>query len=129
MNEVIVFFEDSNGERQVFQCPELPEAPRGSLFHKDFDFKNIEVRKTVIGADFYNQILRGTSASVRLSRSDEAITIAVVIVENEIRSFQVFKNIEFDHISLSRIEKGFKVGFEAHDQEVYSEFSLRDLER
>ena len=129
MNEVIVFFEDSNGERQVFRCPELPEAPRGSLFHKDFDFKNIEIRKTVIGADFYNQILRGTSASVRLNKSDKAIAIAVVIVENEIRSFQVFKNIEFDNISLSRVDHGFKVGFVAHGQEVYSEFSLQDLER
>ena len=129
MNEVIVFFEDSNGERQVFRCPELPEAPRGSLLHKDFDFKNIEIRKTVIGADFYNQILRGTSASVRISKSDKAIAIAIVIVENEIRSFQVFKNIEFDNISLSRVDHGFKVGFVAHGQEVYSEFSLQDLER
>ena len=128
MSEVIVFFEDSSGERQVFRCPELPEAPRGSLFHNDFDVEKIEVRKTVKGADFYNRILQGTSASVRISTSGEVIDITVVIVENEIRSFQVFKNIEFNNISLPRVEHGFKVGFETNGKEVYSLFSLQELE-
>ena len=85
--------------------------------------ETLEVRKTVRGADFYNPILQGTSMSVRLQKAD-VLDITVVIVENEIRSFQVFKNIEFNNIALTRVGTGFKVGLEANGKESVAEFSL-----
>lgn len=129
MSQLIVFFEDSQGKRQVFRCPEMVEAPRGSLLHEQFDFGKLEVRKRGNGIVFYNNELQDVSASVEVKKGEEGIDITVAITETEIRSFQVFKNIEFTNIKRERVEKGFKMGFERDGEEVACSFSPEDVKK
>lgn len=128
MAELVMFFEDSSLQRQVFRCPEMPEAPRGSLFHEGLDWGKIELRKTGTGVQFYNTVLMETSLAVQIL-VQETLEIAFQVMESEIRGFQVFKTVEFKDVSLERIAGGFRVGIERNGKELACSFSPSEVQK
>lgn len=118
MAQTIVFAENNRG-RQVFRCPDIAEAPAGSMFHFQFDLRDLKIQKQGRQARFYNPSLRDTSAVAQVGGD----RILVGITESEIRSFQVFKTIEFD----LDVTEGVTVGFERGEQSAIVEFTPEDL--
>src|SRR3989338_1017127 len=106
MKEVIMFIE-SEKERKTYECPNMPEAPRGSIFHKDFDISTLKMRRNDNIIEFINPEDNETAITAIVERHGNKINASFVVTELAIRSFQVFKNIEIS-ISVNSDVKEFK---------------------
>ncbi|MBI4019736.1 MAG: hypothetical protein HY367_00260 [Candidatus Aenigmarchaeota archaeon] len=124
---VLVFFEDSQGKRQTFECPELPEAPQGSIFSSGFGWDRLLASRRGGRVDFYNASADELSAFATVEKTAGGIAVAVRITELEIRGFHVFKTIEFQGVKPASIQGGFRVGFESEGRDASYFFSPEEV--